>query len=64
MYLNKIRRIRIEQGITLSDLAYKSGISVGYLCHLEKGRRTNPSVDIMKQIAKALGKTVSEIFFE
>lgn len=64
MYLNKIRKIRLEQGITLSELAYKSGISVGYLCHLEKGRRTNPSVIIMERIAKVLNKTVSEIFFQ
>ena len=61
---NKIREIRIKKGMTLEKLAKESGISISYLCHLEKGRRKNPSIIIMENLAKALGKTVSEIFFE
>ena len=63
MYKNTIREIRKEKGITMEKLAEKVGISIGYLCHLEKGTRTNPSVKIMKKKKKALGKPVSEIFF-
>ena len=64
MYSNRIREIRIEKGMTMAELAYKSDISVGYLCHLEKGRRTNPSIVIMEKLALALDKTVPEIFFD
>ena len=64
MYSNRIKKIRLEKGMTLENLAGKCGISVGYLCHLEKGRRKNPSITIMENLAKALDKTVSEIFFE
>ena len=64
MYNNKIREYRKMQGITLTKLAKEAGITAGYLCHLEKGRRTNPSVIIMERIAKVLNKTVSEIFFQ
>ena len=63
MYSNRIKKFRIEKGMTMAELAYKSGISIGYLCHLEKGRRKNPSVTIMENLADALDKTVSEIFF-
>lgn len=63
MYKNTIREIRKEKGITMEKLAETVGISIGYLCHLEKGTRTNPSVKIMNKMAKALGKPVSEIFF-
>lgn len=35
----------------------------GYICHLEKGTRNNPSVEVMKSIAKALDAKVSEVFF-
>lgn len=64
MYQNQIRRIRLEKGITLIKLADLSGVSSGYLCHLENGTRKNPSIIIMEQISKALGKTIAEIFFE
>ena len=63
MYYNKLKSIRIEQKITLEELAKKCGISAGYLCHLERGSRTHPSVEIMEKIAKALNKTIFEIFF-
>ena len=49
--------------MTLSKLANLTGISAGYLCHLEKGSRTNPSMDVMNKIAEALNKSVTEIFF-
>ena len=53
MYYNKLKDIRKEKGMTLDELASKSGVSSGYLCHLERGSRTHPSVEI----------TIFEIFF-
>ena len=63
MYNNQIKIIRRQKGITLAVLSDITGISVGYLCHLEKGSRKNPSLSIMEKIAKALNKNVSEVFF-
>ena len=63
MYKNKIRKYRKEKGMTQKDLAEKSGISIGYLCHLEKGSRVNPSTEVMERISNVLGKTIPEIFF-
>ena len=64
MYSNHIKQIRLEKGMSLIELADITGISPGYICHLEKGSRTNPSISIMEKIAKALGKSIAEIFFE
>jgi len=58
-----MRTFREKQGLRLSDLSEKTNLSIGYLCHLEKGSRKNPSVDVMDKISKALNKSVSEIFF-
>ena len=63
MYKNKIKIFRTEQGLTLRELAEKTGISAGYLCHLENGTRKNPSTELMEKISKVLKKTVPEIFF-
>ena len=59
---NRIKQIRLKKGMSLIELAEKSEISAGYLCHLEKGSRKNPSVIIMKKISKALGKSITEVF--
>lgn len=62
MYKNRMHQIRKEKGITLTYLSEKTGISIGYLCHLEKGTRKNPSFEKMDKIAKVLEKSVSEVF--
>jgi len=63
MYNNQVKKVREEKGITLVKLSEISGVSVGYLCHLEKGTRKNPSIEIMEKISKALNKSITEIFF-
>lgn len=60
---NNIKKLRIEKGYTLIELANKVGISSGYLCHLENGSRKNPSINTMEKIAGALNKSIVEIFF-
>ena len=64
MYQNKMRQIRKEKHMTLKEIAEKTEISIGYLCHLELGTRTNPSTEILEKIAKALNKSVIDIFFK
>ena len=64
MYINKIKKIREEKGMTLEKLASLAGISPGYLCHLEKGNRRNPSIEVMNKISNALDKSITEVFFE
>lgn len=61
--MNNIRKYRKEQQIPLEKLAKDVSISAGYLCHLERGTRKNPSIDLIKSISKALNKSVAEVFF-
>ncbi len=63
MYQNRMKQIRKEKGITLTSLSIKTGISIGYLSHLENGTRKNPSIEIMDKLANALEKSVSDVFF-
>jgi XRE family transcriptional regulator of biofilm formation len=64
MKRNKIREYRLQKGMTLKELADKVGISVGYLCHLEKGTRENPSINVIEKIANVLGKNISDLFYK
>lgn len=60
---NKIKQYRKERGLTTKEAAEMSGISIGYWSHLEKGSRTNPSKEVMENIAVVLNKSIIEIFF-
>lgn len=61
--MNNLKKYRKEQNMKLKDLSQKTNLSIGYLCHLEKGTRRNPSIDTMEQISKALNKSIAEVFF-
>lgn len=64
MNTNQMKKIRKSKNMTLGQLSEITGISSGYLCHLEKGTRKNPSMNVMELIAKGLGVSVTEVFFE
>jgi len=64
MYNNNMKNMRIKKGISLTMLSTATGISMGYLSHLESGTRKNPSVEMMDRIAKFLNETVTEVFFK
>jgi transcriptional regulator with XRE-family HTH domain len=51
---------RSHRGLTLDQLAARSGVSRGMLVQVEQGR-TNPSVSTLTRIASALGVTVARL---
>lgn len=59
---NRIKEIREEEGIKQYELAEMSNLSEGYICHLEKGTRDNPSYKAMVKISRALKRKVQEVF--
>ena len=63
MYINNLRKIRKSKNLTIQELSELSGVSMGYICHLEKGTRQNPSRDIMEKISKVLNEPITKIFF-
>jgi len=64
MYRNRMREIRNRKNITLKELSEATGVSVGYLCHLEKGSRRNPSMQTMQAIAEGLKERIEYVFFD
>ncbi|MBR2632266.1 MAG: helix-turn-helix transcriptional regulator [Lentisphaeria bacterium] len=58
-----IRRVRQQQGMTVDQLAKKSGFSKGFISQVENFRQT-PSVKALSRIADALGLPLSELFSE
>ncbi|OES44973.1 helix-turn-helix domain-containing protein [Domibacillus iocasae] len=50
----KIKYMRLQQGLSITQLAKKANISKSYLSYLEKNPATNPSLQIVSKIAAAL----------
>ena len=58
-----IQQYRINKGLTLQELADKSGLTKGYLSKIEKAKKA-PPVSTLINLAKALNITISEVFGE
>jgi transcriptional regulator with XRE-family HTH domain len=57
-----LRKHRLEQGLSIAELARRSKVSKGYLSQLEHNAYgVRPSADALYKIAFALGTTVSEL---
>jgi DNA-binding XRE family transcriptional regulator len=54
--LAELRRIREQQGLSLADVAERSGIDRGALSKLENGHNANPTVDTLGRYAAAVGR--------
>ena len=59
----RITEIRKEKGISQEELSILSGVSRATISGFESGRITVTTTDTLQKISKALGETVSEIFF-
>jgi transcriptional regulator with XRE-family HTH domain len=56
-----LKTLREEKGLTQVELANKAKVERTYIVKLESGDKKNPSLDILKKLAKALGVPVTEL---
>ncbi|WP_443660104.1 helix-turn-helix domain-containing protein [Clostridium algidicarnis] len=61
---NKIKEIRIRNGLGLNETARRVGITGGYLSALEKGVKKNPSLETLNGLSKILNVPINQLFVE
>jgi transcriptional regulator with XRE-family HTH domain len=57
----RIKTLRKELDLTQEDLAFEVGVNRSYMGFIERGER-NPSLAMLKKIAKALRVSLSVLF--
>jgi len=57
----KLKSLRESKKWSVAALAEQSGVSKPYIWQIEDGRRKNPSGDMLRKLASALGATVAEL---
>ena len=51
---DRIRTIRVQKRMTLSNLAEKANVTKSYLSNIERNISTNPTIDFVEKVALAL----------
>lgn len=58
-----IRRLRVERGLTIEELAAEADVAPAYLGQVERGV-VNVGIVILGRVAKTLGTRLAELFVE
>jgi XRE family transcriptional regulator of biofilm formation len=56
-----LKQRREKKGMTQAALAEKVGVGQTYIAKLESGDKKNPTLDLLKKLAKTLGVPVTEL---
>lgn len=49
-----LQELRMRKGLSMSELAERSGVTKSYVNALERGIKTNPSIQILEKISAVL----------
>ncbi|CAI3578706.1 helix-turn-helix transcriptional regulator [Clostridium neonatale] len=60
--MNNIEKLKKKKCMSYEDIAKGANVTAQYIFLLAKGKRTNPSLEVMKSIAHALDEKVEKVF--
>lgn len=57
----KIKQLREKKGLSQEKLARLADVSNNTIVNIESGKQTNPTIETVSKIAKALDVTIEEL---
>lgn len=60
----RVKQLREEKKMSMTELAEKAGVAKSYLSSLERNLQTNPSIQFLEKIAIVLGVPVDSLLFD
>ena len=58
----RIKILRLDRGLTQGDIEEATGVSRSHISKIESGKVTNPGLDTLEKISKALKVSISFLF--
>jgi len=60
----RVKKLRQEKKISMTELAEKAGVAKSYLSSLERNLQTNPSIQFLEKIAAVLDVNIDALLFD
>ncbi|OZI13524.1 transcriptional regulator [Bacillaceae bacterium SAS-127] len=57
----RIRALRVEQGLSLTELASRAGVAKSYISSVEREIQLNPSIQFLSKISAVLNVSVEKL---
>ncbi|ALX50338.1 helix-turn-helix domain-containing protein [Lentibacillus amyloliquefaciens] len=60
----KLKQLRQEKKMSISELAEKAGVAKSYLSSIERNLQTNPSIQFIEKVSAVLGISANDLISE
>lgn len=60
---SRIHRLRLDKGLSLSELADKADVAKSYLSNVERNIQSNPSIQFIEKMADALEVSIHALLY-
>ncbi|MGD6802220.1 helix-turn-helix domain-containing protein [Rossellomorea vietnamensis] len=60
----RVKKLRQERKMSMTELADKAGVAKSYLSSIERNLQKNPSVQFLEKISKALDVPVDSLLYD
>lgn len=60
----RIKRLRLQKGISLTELAEKAGVAKSYISSIERNLQKNPSIQFLEKISNVLNVPVDVLLYD
>jgi len=57
----RIQKLRLSRGLTLSELAERADVAKSYISAIERSLQKNPSIQVLEKISAVLGVSVQTL---
>lgn len=61
---DRVKKLRLERKMSLSELAEQAGVAKSYLSSLERNLQSNPSIQFLEKISGVLNVPVDNLIHE
>jgi len=61
---DRIKKLRMDKGLSLSELAERADVAKSYISSIERNLQSNPSLQFLEKISSVLGVTVDSLILE
>lgn len=61
---DKVKKFRMEKGLSLTELAERAGVAKSYLSSIERNIQSNPSIQFLEKIAAVLNIPIESFILE
>ncbi|MBP0725115.1 helix-turn-helix domain-containing protein [Bacillus sp. RG28] len=60
----RIKKLRLQHGMSLTELAERAGVAKSYISSIERNLQSNPSIQVLEKIATVFHTTAENLLKE